>query len=89
MKHTEEIEIPARTETRVCRITCDMCGEDVDNMNHTEEEVIVYRKTIDGNLDSFETEETTVDLCGQCFKDKLIPWLESQGVKPLVKKRSY
>ena len=30
-------------------------------------------------------EETTIDICPDCFKDKLIPWVESFGGKPTVK----
>jgi hypothetical protein len=33
--------------------------------------------------------ETTVDMCGNCFESKLIPWLASQGVAPQVKEYSY
>lgn len=28
---------------------------------------------------------TSIDICNDCFKRKLLPWLEEQGVKPTIK----
>lgn len=33
--------------------------------------------------------EKFFDICPQCFKEKLIPWLENQGVKINIKEYDY
>ena len=32
--------------------------------------------------DNGSTTELSYDICGNCFKNKLMVWLESQGAKP-------
>ena len=38
--------------------------------------------------DCRSTEVTTFDICPKCFKEKLIPWLKSQGAEPTVEDRN-
>ena len=69
---------------------CDICGaksNDIDNWDSdknysSETEITLSEGTTcpDGNGDFQTTFEC--DICPECFKQKLIPWLESQGVSP-------
>ena len=75
---------------RLVETTCDLCGAIAKSgdwgsssyeVNEVEIEVTVRQK--DGRSypqDGWGT-KYEVDMCPNCFKDKLIPWLESQGCK--------
>ena len=64
---------------------CDLCGlvsksdrnwkDDEYHIDETEVKLTVGIKEWDGRSDT----EYTVDICPDCFKGKLIPWLQSQG----------
>ena len=84
MKHYEEIEIPAKTEKILSKITCDMCGREIKREAYSAEEVKIKHRTGSSYPEGGVGETTYVDLCGKCFDEKLIPWLRSQGVKPYI-----
>jgi hypothetical protein len=70
-------------------MTCDLCGRE-SKANHSDD-------WGEGNFDIAETEvrlkvgdsypeggagtEIEFDICPKCFRERLIPWLESQGTK--------
>jgi hypothetical protein len=90
MEHKKKVSYPARESEIVEYITCDLCGAkgddqerwwdtpDGDNVNRT----LVQWKTGYSYPEGGSGETIKVDMCPHCFKDKLIPWLESQGAKP-------
>jgi hypothetical protein len=82
MKHYETVEIPARTEVRVARVTCDLCGNSIDKKTRNADDVVVKR--VSGTLypEGGHGKETSVDMCGSCFETKLVPWLRSLGAEP-------
>lgn len=82
MKHYESIEVPAKTEQRLYKTTCDVCGDEIKEERYSAEEVTVKRRTGCSYPDGGSGQEVSVDMCGKCFDEKLVPWLESQGVKP-------
>jgi hypothetical protein len=75
--------------TRCTKLTCDVCGREgagdsweagLFEANDTTMEVTVHHK--DGMVDrdgGGAGDEYTIDICPECFKDKLIPWVESFG----------
>lgn len=68
---------------------CDLCGATTKSEwrkgCYDATEVEVRLKTGESYPDNGSGEETTIDICPDCFRDKLIPWVESQGGKPETK----
>lgn len=88
MRKYEEKTV-TRVEKQLVETSCDICGRvaKYGNWNSScyvvaDTEVEVRIKYRDGH--SFPEcgygTEYKVDICPDCFKDKLVPWLESQGV---------
>lgn len=89
MKHTEEVVVPARTETRVKLITCDLCKKEIENEHYHVDEVVVHHKVGNAFPESGRGTETSVDVCGSCFNEKLLPWLISLGALPTTVRWEY
>lgn len=90
MKKYEKYTTPAAEHTRVSETKCDLCGK----IAHFASQAVdrVYWETSSQIWTSVycETESETYhfecgfDLCPACFREKLVPWLESQGAVPQV-----
>lgn len=84
----EKVTRPAY-ESLVCRCRkCDLCGkeskgEDWDTayyeINETDIHIKIKQKEGDNYPDGGSGTEYVVDLCPDCFKNRLIPWLKSEG----------
>jgi len=85
MQIRKTIDVPATTREVVEFTVCDLCGRkepgdgwskcyDVEDVEVSYESGSRYP---DGNF----TETISYDICPDCFKNKLMPWLESQGAK--------
>ena len=90
MKHYVEKIIPETTEEVLSDITCDLCGKgggrdgwDSSHWGVSESEIEVTVKHKDGTAYPEGGSGTVYapDICPTCFKEKLIPWLESHGCK--------
>ena len=80
MKYYEEIEIPATKEKRLVKTTCDLCGTVIKTIDRFDaEEIEVRHKTGSSYQEGGSGEEVSIDMCGKCFDEKLIPWLHEQG----------
>ena len=76
-------------ETNVCtEIRCDICGAKEDtpewidswnSSNFNETKVTIKQKEGTSYPDGGQGTEYIVDMCPVCFKDRLIPWIKSQG----------
>lgn len=85
---TETVELK-EVKTKHIKITCDICKREakkgswneggVYEINETEIEVTVRQKEGTNYPEGGQGFEMVVDLCPVCFKEKLVPWLESQG----------
>lgn len=83
MRHMKTIEVPATTREIVDFVTCDICGEKINRSDGYEvNEIEVRHKTGTSYPECGSGEETSVDMCGKCFDEKLVPWLRSQGAEP-------
>lgn len=94
----KSIPVPATTRTEVDKVICDLCGAETHDGNwakstwyYNEIEITVeisfeHRESDGGSGDGGSTDRISVDICPNCFKKKLVPWLESQGAQ--VKKES-
>lgn len=93
MKHTKTISENVSREI-VDKITCDMCGCDgnstgnwkKERWSHEFEETIISFSEGRRYPDCGDHVEITCDICPDCFKNMLIPWLKSQGVEPQTTK---
>ena len=82
MKHMKTVEVPATTRERVDFVTCDLCGAKIEDRPFEVNEVEVRHKTGSNYPEGGSGDEVSVDMCGKCFDQKLVPWLRSQGVEP-------
>lgn len=87
-KYEERIDNSPRKYKVLLERCCDLCGfkaksEDWGssryNVNETDIQVTCKQK--DGNSwpEGGSGYEYEIDLCPSCFKNKLVPWLQSQG----------
>jgi len=85
-----EKEEPAKKVKVHDKTTCDLCGRialmgywqsSSYEVNETEIEVTVRQKDGESYPEGGYGSKYEVDMCPECFKNKLIPWLESQGCK--------
>lgn len=86
MKHMTKKVIPEHVEEVVDKITCDLCGRKINTQqenlrdNKIDEVVISYDK---GTTypDGGSGVHTKLDMCGTCFEERLMPWIEAQNGK--------
>ncbi len=79
--------IEKKVETKefkvVDSITCDLCGDETNKNWKTEPydatETDISMKTGNDWPEGGSGDLIEVDICPTCFKDKLIPWVRSQG----------
>lgn len=71
-------------------VTCDLCGREGEGASWEESlwrenQTAVYTRVSQEEGESYEDcgsgQKYVVDICPTCFKEKLIPWLISQGAK--------
>jgi len=89
MKTYEEKIQPERKYQALVETKCDLCGKTTatewKKNSGDATEVEVRLKTGWSCPDGGSGEETTIDICPDCYTSKLIPWVESQGGKPTKK----
>ncbi len=96
MIHRGIVQVPAKQEDRVTHVSCDLCGKKQEVLSYYggdvdwDEEIISYDFARTSTMELCEgsnySEGQSGDriryhVCPKCFKDKLVPWMESQGVK--------
>jgi len=86
MKAYKKYTVPAREDRILSHVCCDFCGKkstcnlDWDGERFIESvqtELRLTRFYHDGE----GMEKISIDICPDCFKNKLVPWIESQGIK--------
>lgn len=72
-------------------VTCDMCKHESgrggwadDDFHHHIETSVSYRDYTSYPEDTYTDEEITFDICPDCFKKRLLPWMKSQGAEPRI-----
>ena len=79
----QKVTEPPRTNNAVDTVICDVCHQCIkapDRHQVRETEVRLNEGERYGN-DGFGI-ETLIDICVDCFRNKLIPWVQSQGGVP-------
>ena len=81
MKHMKTIEVPAETKEVEDYTSCDFCGKKLgDGGVYDVEDVKISYEKGEWYPENRFTTTLSVDMCGQCFETKLVPWIRSQGV---------
>jgi hypothetical protein len=90
------VDVPATTKTVVDRITCDLCGRGLDDhyrdkrlSSYYSDDVEIRRRQGTNYPDGGSGTESTVDMCGECWKTKFVPWLKTQGAAPRMNEWFY
>ena len=90
MKHMRTEQVPATTREVEDHVTCDMCGSEIKKDGNYEVDEVEISHRVGYNYPECGYGETTiVDLCGNCFDGKLVPWLSSQGAEARTKDWDY
>lgn len=79
MKHTKTIPVPATTSTYLTHHTCDICNERCEPLScYDVDEVTIKNRVGESYPEGGRDETTEFDICGECFRTKVSPWLQSQ-----------
>jgi hypothetical protein len=82
MKHMKTVEVPATTKSFVDKVTCDLCGREIEKPgSYCIDDITVYRRKGKGYPEGGWGTETTFDVCGECFETQIIPIFENRGVE--------
>jgi len=81
MKHYKTVSIPACTNEELVKTTCDMCHKKIDTQRFEVDEVKISHRTGQSYPEGGQGDEVSIDMCGECFTNKLTPFLKSEGVK--------
>lgn len=85
---TEPYTIPEQKSERIIARICDLCGFKTPceswydkswDFDDTTIKITIERNTGSRYPEGGYSTNTEIDLCPECFKNKLIPWLKSQG----------
>jgi hypothetical protein len=89
MKHYRIKEIPATTRREETHTTCDICNADTNQYGYDVDECTIKNEQGSRFPEGTNLDVLACDLCGECFRTKLVPWLESQGVAMQRSELSY
>jgi len=86
MKHYKTVHRPAREEQMLDFLVCDICGRKSDSgwgdwrtKAYDATEVVVKLRLGDDYPEGGSGEKWEIDICPECFREKLIPWVEAFG----------
>lgn len=90
MKHMKTVLILEHEEQVFDKLTCDICGtasNTDENWSTKDFEHAISAVHLE-ERESFptggHTKDVTYHICANCFKTRLMPWLDTQGAKPTV-----
>lgn len=90
MRIYREVKIPASSYKLLDHRICDICGQKSRgnewsskkyNINETDINITIKQKEGSDCSDGGSGTEYDIDLCPKCFKDRLVPWLISEGAQ--------
>lgn len=91
-RRTEKVE-RTYTDNAEVAVTCDLCGTTVEKRQHREGadwstgtyevlETAVWLKQGESYPEGGQHDVREYDICPECFRDRLEPWLMEQGAVP-------
>jgi hypothetical protein len=84
MKHLKNLEIPAKTIEVVDYKTCDICHERIPEPgSYKLDEIKVQRHEGTSYPEGGWGTDQSFDICPQCWCERFVPWMVSQGA-PLI-----
>ena len=84
MKHFKKELVPEHEKEVLDKVTCDICKKKIlDPEVYEIDETEVFRRTGVNYPEGGSGEEISIDMCGDCFDNKFIPWLKSVGANPI------
>ena len=84
MRTYTTVAIPARTEEQVNKISCDLCGTRIYPYSNEVDLATVKLEIGYRYAEGGEGTTTEYDICSECFKTQLVPFLEGRGAKPVM-----
>jgi hypothetical protein len=79
---TETRPVPAREEVVTTATLCDLCQAEIANRRCQVHDATVSLEEGVRYPDGGHLTETTFDICAECFRGKLVPWLAGLGAHP-------
>lgn len=85
MRVEKTVDVPARTRLETDYIECEICKartadeENWGGKNFGVDEVTITLEKGKRYPEGGSITTTIIDLCPDCFRTKLLPWLQSQG----------
>ena len=77
MKHTQKV---ATEVEYIDHVSCDLCKRTIADAGcFAVDDIEVSRRVGDSFSDGGYGTKIDVDLCGECFAERLVPWLREQG----------
>lgn len=78
MKHYKTVVVPETKRQVIDRVTCDMCGEVIEKEEYMVDKVVIQYKTGSDYPEGGSGEVVGADICPNCWKTEVVPWLESK-----------
>lgn len=79
MKHKKIVRVPATTREVTEKTTCDLCQREIRKDQYDATETHVSLRTGTSYPEGGSGIEVEFDICVDCFKGRLIPWMQVQG----------
>ena len=94
MKIKETRKIPEKEISIVVATVCDLCNQKYHGENwgrnlYVREDTNISYESGTVYPEGGTTETVIYDICPKCFKNKLMPWLESQGAAYRTEERDW
>ena len=94
MKVYTERTVPEHVAKKLHAVVCDLCGKESPHGDWASKTYDVAETTISMEVgenygDSGSIKETSYDICPECFRNKLMIWLEAQGAERTVQDRDW
>lgn len=97
MKQYEDISIPATTRKCLEKVICDLCGKESkrtdwwrrtwDESEYDFQETELNCRIGEDYPEGRNYDEYEIDMCPDCFINRLIPWIEKENPQAKIEKQ--
>jgi hypothetical protein len=92
MRTFKTVTVPATPETTKeveDKTLCDLCGIAIREHGYDVDSVTMEWEVGARYPEGADVECTGFDVCGDCFKNKVVPWMREQGATPRIEDRGW